>query len=157
MWRSLVAWVLVVGLAWSAWLVAGRLYAWEYSVGHFAFARLGAPALYFVLGGLALALDIAAVLALLLPRPRGFGVVMGALLFGLARDLATLRLVSADLDGARRVYAQGGVERGSIDTEATLDAVFSPAGQHQEATLAFLFALGGMALLVAIRPHFEPR
>lgn len=44
------------------------------------------------------ALDVLAVLALLLPRPRGFGVVLGALIFGLAHDLVSLRLVSADLD-----------------------------------------------------------
>jgi len=157
MWRSLVAWVLVVGLAWSAWLGADQLYAWEYSVGHFAFARVGAPALHFVLGGLGVALDVVAVLALLLPRPRGFGVVLGALIFGLAHDLVSLRLVSADLDGARRVYAAGRVEQGSIASEAALDALFSPAGQHQLATIAFLFALAGMALLIVIRPYFEPR
>jgi hypothetical protein len=157
MWRSLVAWVLVVGLAWSAWSGAGHLYAWEYSVGHFAFARVGAPALHFALGGLVVALDVVAVLALLLPRPRGFGVVLGALVFGLAHDLAVLRLVSADLDGARRVYAQGRAEQGSIASEAALDALFSPAGQHQVATIAFVLALTGMALLMVIRPYFEPR
>lgn len=75
----------------------------------------------------------------------------------LIHDLVSLRLVSADLDSARRVYASGRVEQGSIASEAALDALFSPAGQHQLATIAFLFALAGMALLLVIRPYFEPR
>ncbi len=116
MWRSLVAWVLVVGLAWSAWLGADQLYAWEYSVGHFAFARVGAPALHFVLGGLGVALDVVAVLALLLPRPRGFGVVLGALIFGLATPRPASGCISrwnppADRDTDSVRFPQGGVAK----------------------------------------------
>jgi len=157
MWRSLVAWVLVVGLAWAAWLGVTHLYGWEHSVGRFAFGRVGAPWAFFVAGGVAVALDVAAVAALLFPRPRGFGVVLGALLYGLAHDFVTLRLLAGDLEGARRVYALGRVEAGRPETAAALDAMFSPMGQHQVGMLALLAAMVGMVLLMVIRPYFEPR
>ena len=61
---------------------------------------------------MSLMLDVLAVLALLLPRPRGFGVVLGALIFGLAHDLVSLR--------SRRLLDGAGVPT------ATMDLIGSP-------------------------------
>ena len=157
MWRSLVAWVLIVALGWAAYLDVADLAGWQYSPSHFACARLGVGALYFVGAGLEVALLVAAMAALLFPRARGFGLVVGALLYGLAHTLVTVRLVGADLEGARRVFAQGGVEAGHMLTAEELDAMFSPAGQQQRAGTALVFSLACGVLLMTIRPYFEPR
>ena len=117
-------------------------YGWEY--------------LFFVLLVLSLLFDLAFLWFLFKPRPAGFWVGIGNMVFGIIHNIIIYPLMLFNLDATKHFYVQSREMRGlPVRKEESLNFMFSPMGAYLMGAMWLAVGILLVVMLVKNKKYFQ--